>query len=164
MKMIMSRFCSLKMISEYNSRFYNLAAKRHNELLADNAREARAIAAVTKRYRSLWNQIKVELPERERSGSFTVKDTFRITTKAYLGELLPDEVEVQIYYGPLKSVEDRISGKTEVMTVEEDLGRGFYRYGCIMTCVESGRFGFTARVIPRGDKRIQLTPKLITWA
>ena len=164
MKMIMGRFCSLKMISEYDSRFYQTAAKRHDELLAEKAREAVDIATLTKHYRNLWKQIKVELPERERSGSFTVDETFRIHTQVYLGELLPDEVEVQIYYGPLKSVEDRISGNTQIMDVEEVLGGGTYRYGCTMTCRESGRFGFTARVIPKGDNRIQLTPMLISWA
>jgi starch phosphorylase len=164
MKLIMDRFCSLKMISEYESRFYKTAAKRHDELLADNAGEAVAIAALTRRYRNLWKQIKVELPERERTGSFRVDDSFRIVTKVHLGELSPDEVEVQIYYGPIKSVEERITGNTETMSVEEKLGNGIYRYACTMTCRDSGRFGFTARVIPRGDNRIKLTPTLITWA
>jgi len=164
MKLIMSRFCSLKMISEYESRFYNTAAGRHDELLADNAREATDIAALTQRYRNLWKQIKIDFPEREESGYFTVDDTIRIYTTVYLGQLTPEEVEVQVYYGPLKSVEERVSGHTEKMTVDADLGNGAYRYVCAMTCREAGRFGFTARVIPRGDNRIQLTPTLITWA
>ena len=164
MKMVMGGFCSLKMISEYEKRFYRTAAKRHDELLYDNAAEAREIAALTRRYRNLWKQIKVELPERERSGSFRVDDTFRIVTTVYLGELSPDEAEVQIYYGSIKSVENHIAGDTQTMSVEKDLGNGTYRYTCIMTCRDSGRFGFTARVIPRGDDRIKLTPTLITWA
>jgi glycogen phosphorylase len=164
MKMIMERFCSLKMVSEYYTRFYETAARRHDELLANNAEEALFIAARARRYRNLWKQIRVEPPQRERSGSFQVDDAFRITTAVHLGELSPDEVDVEIYYGPIKQVEECLKGDTQLMAVEENFGNGAYRYGCTMTCQHSGRFGFTARVIPKGDNRIETTPGLITWA
>jgi starch phosphorylase len=50
------------------------------------------------------------------------------------------------------------------MRVIEDLGGGRYTYGCTIRSDSSGRFGFTARVLPRGDDLIRFMPGLITWA
>jgi len=164
MKLIMSRFCSMKMIDEYDRKFYATAAMRHDELLAENAREAADIARRVRRYRLLWNQIKVEMPERERSGSFKVGESFKITSKVTLGELLPEDVEVELYYGPIKLVENLESGQTETMSVRENIGNGVYLFECNLACKYSGRFGFTVRVKPRGDERLKTTPYMITWA
>jgi starch phosphorylase len=164
MKLIMSRFCSMKMIDEYDRRFYAPSAIRHDELLADQAKEAMEISQRVKRYRMLWNRIHVEMPERERSGSFRVGDSFKIMANVFLGDLHPSEVEVELYYGPIKLVENLESGNTEVMSVRESLVNGYFIYECSLTCMNSGRFGFTVRVKPRGDDRLKLTPYMITWA
>ncbi len=87
-----------------------------------------------------------------------------MTTEVTLGKLSPDEVEVQLYYGHLKSVETLTESMTEEMKVLEGLGDGRYLYGCQITCSDSGRYGFTARVRPRGDDLIRFAPGLITWA
>ncbi|MBW1985302.1 MAG: hypothetical protein JRI53_11340, partial [Deltaproteobacteria bacterium] len=53
---------------------------------------------------------------------------------------------------------------SQEMAVKENRGDGEYLYECTMTCKNSGRYGFTVRVIPRGDGRIRFAPGLITWA
>ena len=164
MMLIMRKFCSLNMIDAYDRRFYARAAIRHDELLAENAKEARDIARRVRRYRKLWDQIKISMPERERSGAFRVGDTFEIKSKIELGELRPDEVDVELFYGPVKVVEALEAGQTEIMNVKEDLKNGKYVYACTMACKNSGRFGFTVRIKPRGDDRMQFTPCMISWA
>lgn len=164
MKMIMEKFCSHRMVHDYETRYYNMAAQRHDAMLADNAAEAKKIADQVRRYRQLWNQIKIEEPKRERSGSFRVGDSFQVDSIVFLGELKPEEVQVELYYGPYKQLTEFTSGDAVPMEVKEDFGNGTYRYGCRMECRSAGRFGFTARVTPLGDQRTTLTPKLITWA
>ena len=164
MKLIMSKFCSLNMIDAYDRRFYATAAIRHDELLAENAKEAREIAQRVRRYRKLWEQIKIDMPERERSGAFRVGENFEIKAKIHLGDLQPNDVDVELFYGQVRRVEDLEAGETHIMTVKEDLQNGDYMYACNMECEKSGRFGFTARVKPRGDERLKFTPSLISWA
>ena len=50
------------------------------------------------------------------------------------------------------------------MKVAEALDDGFYRYGCEIRCDSAGRYGFTARIVPRGDDLLRFIPGLITWA
>ena len=50
------------------------------------------------------------------------------------------------------------------MQVAEDLGKGLYRYSCLVGCDAAGRFGYSVRATPHGDDWIKLTPGLVTWA
>jgi len=164
MRMAMADFCSFRMADDYQTRFYTPAARRMELLVANGAGEARELAARARRLKSLWNTIRIEPPVRERRGAFHVGEVFKVTATVSLGELNPDEVDVELYYGPLKSVDTLKTSATEAMTLETDLGGGQYAYTCSLTCRLAGRYGFTARVTPRGDDRIKFTPKLITWA
>jgi starch phosphorylase len=164
MKMAMQSFCSLRMVSEYEQRFYIPAAKRWTSLLADNSTEAKKLAAQIKRLRSLWQTIAINPPVRHTLGPCWVGDSFDVTSEVNLGELRPDEVEVELYYGNLKSLEELSTSSVAPMRVLRDDGNGHYLYGCTLNCHTSGRFGFTVRVMPSGDERIKSTPGLFTWA
>jgi starch phosphorylase len=87
-----------------------------------------------------------------------------VTSEVNLGELRPDEVDVELYYGHLESLEKLSSSRIEPMLVVEENGNGKYLYGCDLICDVSGRFGFTVRVSPVGDTRAKTAPRLLTWA
>jgi starch phosphorylase len=164
MKMVMESFCSLRMVSDYESRYYLPTAKRLDSLLADNADEAKKLAAQIKRFRSLWKNIKIEPPQRESREPYRVGDSFKVISEVNLAEIKPEEVDVELYYGHIKSLEELSSSHIEPMQVIEDRGNGRYLYSCTLNCKISGRFGLTVRVAPRGDERIKSTPGLLTWA
>jgi starch phosphorylase len=164
MKMAMEMFCSVRMVTEYTERFYLPAAKRFDSLLANQAEEARHLATHIKRLRSLWKNIGIQPPVRKKHGSYRVGEQFDVTAEISLAELQPHEVDVELYYGHMKSLENVVSSTVEPMKVIEDHNNGHFLYGCTLTCQGSGRFGFTVRVTPRGDERVKSTPRLLTWA
>ncbi len=164
MKMGMRDYCSLRMVGEYEKRFYIPAAKNFNDLIAHNAEEAKNQAVRHKRFCDLWNNISISRLVRDLDGPFLVGDSFRVTTEVFLGELRPDEVEVLLCYGHIKSIGSLEHTRTEQMTVCKELGEGRYMYECAITCSDSGRYGFTARVEPRADDWIKFNPDLITRA
>ena len=164
MKMAMESFCSLRMVSDYEKRYYIPAARRWDGLLAENAKEAKSLAAQSYRLRALWENIEIDAPQRDTSGPYRVGDHFRVTSEVNLGEIRPDEVDVELYYGHLESLEKVSSARIESMKVVEEKRNGKYLYGCDLNCDVSGRFGFTVRVAPVGDTRIKTTPRLLTWA
>ena len=164
MKMAMESFCSLRMVSEYESRFYIPSVRRWDSLIAEEADEAKKLAAQIKRLRSLWPEIKIKPPVRQAQEPYRVGDAFQVTSEVDLGELQADEVDVELYYGNLKSLEEVSASHVAPMTVLEDRGNGNYLYGCDLVCEITGRFGYTVRVAPHGDERIKSTPRLLTWA
>ena len=164
MKMAMEMFCSIRMVTDYKNRYYMPAAERYGRLLANQAEEAQNLAAQIKRLRSLWKNIEIHSPVRKNQGPCRVGENFEITAEINLTELQPDEVDVELYYGHMKSLEDLDTSHVEQMNVLEDRGNGHFLYGCSLNCQGSGRFGFTVRVTPRGDERVKSTPRLLTWA
>jgi starch phosphorylase len=164
MKMAMESFCSLRMVSDYEKRYYNPAAGRWDLLLANSAAEAKKLAAQLKRLRTHWKKIQINPPVRQTQEPYRVGDSFQVTAEVNLAELTPDEVDVELYYGNLKSLDELSTSHVEPMEVQQDSGSGNFLYGCTLRCEVSGRFGFTVRVSPRGDKRIKSTPRLLTWA
>ncbi|RPJ11487.1 MAG: alpha-glucan family phosphorylase, partial [Desulfobacteraceae bacterium] len=164
MKMAMQYFCSHVMVSKYNNQFYVPSGKRLIELISDNLAEAKALTLQRDRMHSLWKFIKLDPPVRKKPGPFRVGDTFNVTSEVFLGEIKPEEVEVQLYFGQMKSVDSLKTGSYVSMKAQEDLGNGRYVYGCDVGCNVSGRFGFTARATPKGDVWIKNTPELLTWA
>ncbi len=164
MKMAMESFCSLRMVTDYENRYYLPAARQGDLLLAENADKAKKLTEQVKRLRSLWKNIQINPPVRQSAEPYRVGDSFQVTAEVNLAELAPDEVEVELYYGNLKSLEVLSASRIEPMTVLEDRGNGHHLYGCNLKCDVSGRFGFTVRVSPRGDERIKSTPRLLTWA
>ncbi|THB78026.1 MAG: alpha-glucan family phosphorylase [Desulfobacteraceae bacterium] len=164
MKMAIRDFSSDRMVREYTSRFYIPSVRNFRSLCKDTSIKANEMALTEKRLQALWKNIHLYPPELATDGDFLVGDTFRITLKIYLGELTPEEVEVQIYHGRIKS-SDRIEGsRAESMWLQKDMGEGTYIYACTITCADSGRFGYIARAIPKGDEVLKNCPGLITWS
>lgn len=164
MKMLLRTFCSHRMVNEYSQRFYEPAKERFSTLLAQNAREAAQLAEQRKRIETLWQHIRIEQPQQENDGPFRVGESFRVTTHVHLGELRPDDVMVELYYGVMRSADSISSGKSDPMKMLEAHGNGQYLYACDIQCDTSGRYGFTARVAPKGDGWTRNLPGFLTWA
>ncbi len=164
MKMAISDFSSDRMVREYSSKFYIPASKHFKELTDDSAFKAKALALDQFRLVSLWSDIQLSKPKLTTEIDFTVGDTFRITLEVFLGELAPEEVEVQVYHGKINALDEFEGAMAETMWLQETIAEGRHIYACTITCSDSGRFGYTARVIPKGDEVLSNTSGLITWA
>jgi len=163
MKMAMSEFSSCRMVMEYYDRFYKNAAERRLELLSDHARESRELKEKRYRFVNYWKDVRLSNPERSDDGPFRVGENFTVKTKVFLGNLTPDDVEVELYFGDVQSNDKILNSQYESMNVSETLENGEYIYSCNVNCQTPGRFGFTARALPKGDNLIRYTPHLITW-
>jgi len=164
MKMAMEKFCSLRMVMEYVDKLYTPAGRFHDLLLADGAAAARRLAEQVERVRSQWKNVTVGAAARDSRGTQRVGDTVQVTTAVTLGELRPDEVDIELYYGLYKNFSELSDSRVEALQVLEDRGDGRYLYGCTLACDAAGRFGFSVRATPRGDPWLKFTPGLLTWA
>jgi starch phosphorylase len=112
----------------------------------------------------LWKEVQVGAPVRKTRGAQRVGDTFQVTTEVDLGELRPEEVDIELYVGLYKSFTELTDSRVAPMDVVEDLGQGRYIFGSTLTCDAAGRFGFSVRATPKGDAWLKFSPGLITWA
>jgi starch phosphorylase len=108
--------------------------------------------------------VRVEPPERDNEGPFQVEDSFKVSAIVHLGSIEPGEVDVELYYGRMKRIDELEKGSSLPMEMVENRGGGIYLYRCAVHCTDSGRYGFTVRVVPRADDWIKFTPGLLSWA
>ncbi len=164
MKMAMHNFSAIRMVYEYESLFYKPAAERMTELTTGDLKEAKRLKALYEHLCTNWKHIRIDHPVRKEEGPFLAGNNIHVTARVFLGKLQPEEVEVELYYGVLKSIDTVEASQIQKMNVAEDLKEGNYLYACTITCNVAGRYGFTARMTPTGDDRIKYTPGMICWA
>jgi starch phosphorylase len=164
MKMAMAQFCSLRMISEYEERFYLPASRRYQELVADGGAEASQLSEQHRRYLEKWPQIQVAPPVRSAEGPFRVNQSFEVTTVVECGEIRPEELNVELYFGKMRHLDRIDAPRVKMMHVKEKQSAGTYLYSCQLPCTDSGRYGFTVRVTPNADAWVRYRPELLTWA
>jgi starch phosphorylase len=164
MKMALEHYCTHRMVLEYDRKFYQPALESYRTFTQNDTEKARQMLAQKKRLVDMWKDIQVKEPVREHDGPFRIGESFQISAEISLGEIRPEEVLVELYYGKLRAIDTLLPGMTQAMEVEKELGQGTYLYSCLLPCASSGRFGFTVRVSPKGDDFLRYTPGLITWA
>jgi starch phosphorylase len=164
MKMAMEHFCTHRMVQDYNEIFYKAAVANSKAVLSEGASKAKQMLEQRRRLLSLWKHVKINPPVREDTGTFIIGESFTVTAEVSLGDIRPEEVEVELYYGQLKTTDTLTFSQTQTMDVEQTLENGRYLYACNLVCESAGRFGFTVRVTPKGDDYLRFTPGLISWA
>jgi len=163
MKMGLQQFCAHGMVGKYLDTGYRPASRQYHELLADGAAAAKSLMQKRNRLKKHWAKISIARPARDKDGPFRVGDEFTVTTRVHLGELKPEEVDVELCYGKMKRIDALETIHPQKMEVKEAPGNGDYVYESKLACEISGRYGLTARVTPRGDNLLKYSPGMVTW-
>ncbi|UCF20120.1 MAG: alpha-glucan family phosphorylase [Gemmatimonadota bacterium] len=160
------RFNIHRMVQEYTERFYLPAAKRHADLVANDAAGARALAAWKARVRAGWPALRVESVDSDSHRELRVGGQLRVQAQVQLGGLTPDDVTVELYMGRLDTAGDLVAATGTPMQVVQQLGDGRYLLEATgVACCDSGLHGYTVRVLPRYPGLVTpFLPGLITWA
>ncbi|NWF88233.1 MAG: alpha-glucan phosphorylase, partial [Ignavibacteriaceae bacterium] len=131
---------------------YYVPANERRELLLDSQAEKAKKFTVWKNYiRQNWNQIHVgKVQTNTAAKQIFVGQEYPVTTEINLGQLNPEDVEVQIYYGPLEDQNKPQNYSTVVMnTTLEKNEDGNYIYNGVIKSRRSGQQGFTIRILPK---------------
>ena len=164
MHLIGSYFNTNRMTADYLRDYYLDAGERFQALAADGPARAQALAAWRQRIRERWSGIRVEDVRSAVGKALLVGDKIEVVARVRLGELRPDEVQVQLGVGAL-AVEDQIEDAAYArMTPDEEPSDGIYTYRCAMPCIHSGRRGYAVRVLPfHPDLVHPFEPGMVVW-
>jgi starch phosphorylase len=96
--------------------------------------------------------------------NLVVGDNITLQVKVTLGEIKPDDIQVEIYYGLLNEHDELLEKDWVPMKVVNNLSNGVYVYEGNVNFKKKGDYGYTVRVIPY---HVNLPHKhdagLITW-
>ena len=162
--MALADFTSHRMLTQYDDMFYKKARRAYDELTPNKAEKARKLVAQHDRLDALWQEVKIASPEADKDVSLLhVGDKFNVRVRVHLGQLTPEEANVEVYYGQVSSDNKITRSFSEPMSLAESRSDGWHVYRHEIVCRTSGRCGFTARVTPRGDEWRSVMPGFITW-
>lgn len=171
MKAALSRlapvFNTNRMVRQYAELFYAPAAKRWDELSADNMAKARALSAWRKRVREQFANVRIESvsDNMDSIGGPSVGKNVQVEALVQLGELESKDLVVELYYGPLDEDGQLSEGQPLLMHLSEQSGDHQKRYLVQMPCKWSGKTGYTVRVRPNYDLMPDLKHmSMIRWA
>ena len=167
LRLLAPEFNTHRMLMDYTEQMYLPAARARLALTANNYEKARALAAWRAKVRSEWPKVavagvKIEGTNRVRSG-----DEISVDVEVRLGLLTPQDVTVQVYYGPLNSAGEIVNGvaqDSEFVETREAAGGAIHLFRARILCRDSGRRGYAARIIPRHpDQMHPFMGNTIVW-
>ncbi|WP_433545586.1 alpha-glucan family phosphorylase [Streptomyces sp. CA-294286] len=139
-----------RMVREYVERLYAPAARAHRALNPDAARD---LARWKARVRAAWAGVAVDHVEAVAAtavnGTAELGSTLSLRVRVGLGDLAPDDVEVQAVAGRVDS-EDRITG-AQGFPLKPAAGpdlEGRWTYEGPLALDRTGPYGYTVRVLP----------------
>jgi len=165
MKKLIPMFNTNRMVREYAENYYLPASIRTRDLGTDNYKRARELAAWKTKIWKNWKNLKINDVKFNNSKVFQVGEQMQIEVNVDLGKLDPNDVMVQLYYGPLDPEGNITQGLTLPMENGNRQDDGTHVYHCEVSCQVSGRQGFGVRVVPSHPDLV--TPfdlTVVTWA
>jgi starch phosphorylase len=168
MKWITPSFNTHRMVAEYTTKFYNPAAKQWKYLTAQAMSRVKAFADWKARIKGAWSNLAIkdvkasisngQLEENLKLEQAYLKVGSHLNVKARvtLGNIKPDEVAVELYYGPVDVWGNIVDGEPVRMDCTGSVDHnGDYWFDGSITCTASGRQGYAIRILPRHNDLIE---------
>jgi len=137
------------MVRDYVVQLYAPAATSSRAMSADDYSGARDAAAWAMRVRAAWSRVRVT--HVESSGVADAPELGQqldVRAVVELGDVTPDDVQVQLAYGPVDDEDNlRDPAYTDMQRTEHI--DGSWRYEVSVPLERRGAFGYTVRVLPR---------------
>ncbi len=167
-KTSMQRLCPVfntnRMVEEYTERFYLPAILQWNWLAAENWAEARKLAQWRRKITAAWKEVRIVALGSEQAAHQLVGDKLKIQAHLQIGSLSPDDLNVELFYGPLTPEGEIYNAQTAVLLPVGATPDGPHVFEGTLNCANTGNHGLTVRVMPYHRGLIdKFAMGLVTW-
>jgi starch phosphorylase len=153
-----------RMVKDYVRELYEPTAGQAETLAADGFGRAKALSAWKQRVRAAWAEVKViDVEADEPTGMVDLGGRRNVTVTVELGSLEPGDVAVELLHGPVVGGDELTD--TKIVHLTRSGGDGPHRYEGVFTCDQSGRHGYTVRIVPAHPDLVQSVDLgCVAWA
>jgi starch phosphorylase len=140
-----------RMVRDYTQKLYVPAARSGWALKEGDYAGARDLATYKAKARAAWSHVHVDHVESSGVGdSPEIGETLHVTAYVSLGDLTPDDVEVQVAHGRTNHHGDELHDVSSVPLAHvESYEHGRHQFSGDLLLRSSGAFGYTVRVLPK---------------
>ncbi len=158
-------FNTRRMVQEYATKFYFPNYKTVLAMTEDNMKEGLAYTNWRSKLNGAWKFVKVRDVKISQT-QIKVGSNIEVSAMIDLGQLTPEEVRVQVYYGKLTTL-GTIGEQAEALDMKASGvdGNGTCKFTAKVTYDTSGERGLSVRVMPfHPYLHTSFLPGMITWA
>ncbi|MDR2795400.1 MAG: alpha-glucan family phosphorylase [Spirochaetaceae bacterium] len=164
MREIGQSMSSHRMLMDYSNKFYFPALRNHQRIIKTDYSESKALAAYFAKLGDSWAKIKLGNITSNAKPVMQRGDFITVSTYIELGELSPEEVLVELYFGAVSSQNNIDDARRCEMKSAGKEGNG-YRYQVRIECTDTGMQGHTVRILPKHPALIHpYRSRFIKWA
>ena len=164
LRLLAPAFNTNRMVQEYAQKFYIRALDRGEALASDSMKRAVELAHYKDYLRSRWNNVKIVGVHTSGNGHYKVGQLLQVEAMVDLPSLKPEDVNVQLYAGPVNSQNSFEKAVPIKMEYVREMGPNRHLFAGSYECASSGRQGYAVRIVPgNGDLATPFEPGLILW-
>ena len=155
--------CASRMVQDYVRDLYEPTAARADALAADGHRRASALSAWKAEVRRGWRAVHVDAVESDDDAAELGLDRV-VRATVSLGDLSPDDVEVQLLHGPVGQSDELEQPAVVAMASAGPAADGHVAFEGRFPLERPGRYGVTVRVVPcHEDLATPVELGLVAW-
>jgi len=163
LKHICPVFNSHRMVEDYMTQFYHPAASIALKLKEKNYAGAKALAEWKNRLNQAWSNVQILDVETSAERENKVNSELNVKVKVRVGELAPEDLSVEAYYGRL-NLDNEITDSITVELFPTDKSDEATIYSGKLKLFQVGRFGMTIRVMPKHELNVNpLHSGIVKW-
>jgi glycogen phosphorylase len=156
MKKLGPYFNTHRMVQEYLTNYYIPAIEKRKQLLDKEKSVASSLVEWKERIIQSWSEVKVLNIE---SNGFImtvgVGENLQVSANIDLGNLTPEDVEVQLYFGPVEKISEPQNFSTSNMKPQGKNSKpNIHKYVGTINCLKTGQAGYTIRILPKNKMLI----------
>jgi len=166
MKKLGPVYNSHRMVEQYATKFYFASHEKRMVLMKNNWSKGKEFSKWKSKLYENWHKVNfLSISEEEKNGDLKVGLKYPILAEIELGDLTPEDVDVQIYYGKVDEGTDSTKSFVNMTHIVKKSKSSKYIYRGEINCKDTGQFGFTLRLLPRHQMLINpFELGLIRWA
>lgn len=156
-------FSTARMVEEYTEQFYIRSRQQYQHLIGENIQKGKSYGRWLARVQGAWQDVHVK-KVKVSDDNLIIGDPLKVEAWVELGELIPGDVQVQLFSGDLDTGGNLIDGEALEMVSDGKAGK-LYKFSATLTYDTTGARGISVRVLPRHENLADpILTGLIRWA
>jgi starch phosphorylase len=152
-------------LMDYSNMFYFPALKNYRRFSKEDYAEAKSLAAYFHKLQAAWNNIKITKIESNAKPVMQRGDMLTVTAHIDLNNVMPNEVQVELYHGKVSSQTSEIvdAFRAEMKWLRTEGSENLYQVR--VECNDTGMQGHTVRILPKHEGLVHpYRSGFIKWA
>lgn len=141
-------FSSHRMLEDYVQSAYFPASENWRKLSGENFKGAREMARWMEKTMNNWSKVEIKDVTFSETAELKVGTQLDVAVNIYLGALQPADITLDVYYGEMDDKGNLYNREMVRLEYQKDIGNGHHLFHGVVSCRESGKFVFGARVVP----------------